>query len=215
MREELPARRTVVYHAQPQAFVPHALSMLGKLGYRMLAAEDLPQDGPDAPSPDLRIVDERRLAEVAEEAPESAAPIIVVGGRDGVTGIDSRIRGAVHRPAGLHELYRLFQSILEEQPRSTPRVPTHLPALCRQRADSWRVAVLSLSENGCLIRSPAPLALGSQVDLVFTLPGDERIETEAQVSYQLVPDLGLVFHGIRSSDRERITRFVSSVLVEI
>jgi hypothetical protein len=215
MSAELPARRTVVYHAAPQAFVPHALAMMTRLGYRMIAADELGELGDDAPAPDLRIVDERRLAEVAEEAPEAAVPIIVVGGRDGVTGVDSRILGAVHRPAGLHELYRLFQSILEETPRSTPRVPTHLAAVCRHRADAWRVAMLSLSENGCLIRSPTPLALGACVDLSFTLPGGERIETEAQASYQLVPDLGLVFHGIRSGDRERIAHFVGTVLAEL
>ena len=118
----------------------------------------------------------------------------------------------VRRPAGLHELYRLMQQILEDTPRTAPRVATHLPATVHSGGREWKVAVLSLSENGCLIRSSETLLLGSSLRLGFELPNTGPLEFAAETAYQLVPDVGLTFHAASPADREAVSRYVDAAL---
>jgi hypothetical protein len=210
------SRRLVVSYAHAEAYAPLARAILAKMGFWIVPAEeleDLPPSRRDQ-RPDLRVVDERRLGEVPDDLEEDGAPIpmIVLTGRGGVTGADPRIVGAVRRPAGLHDLYRLIQDALEETPRGTPRVPTHIPARCRRNDHEWRASVLSLSENGCLLRSPEPVLLGTQVELAFPLPKGGLIVTEAEFAYQLVPDYGVVFHGTPAASRESILQYVTETL---
>lgn len=207
---ESTARRLLVAHAQPEAFAPLARSILTRTGYRIVGVEELSQLPPSVANrrPDLRLVDERRLGEVPEDGEHANVPIILLTGRHGVSGVDPRIVGAVARPAGLHELYRLVQTILEEQPRSTPRVPTHLPARCRRDGREWTASVLSLSENGCLLRCAEPVALRTDVEIEFPLPRAGSVWTSAEVAYQLPPDLGLVFYSTPAGMRRSIAEFV-------
>jgi hypothetical protein len=202
----------IVSHAAPEAYAPMTRAILAKLGYAILLPEehDSLRGVRDLPPPILRIVDERQLAEIVDEG--VTVPLIVLTGRHGVAGVDSRIIGAVRRPAGMHELYRLIQQVTEETPRSTPRVPTHLHARCRRDGREWGCTVLSLSENGCLVRSPEPMLLGARVALSFSLPRSGAIDVEAESAYQLVPDVGLIFHAIPSRQREAIADFVTSTL---
>jgi len=205
--------RLLVSHAAPEAYAPMARVILAKLGYRIVEPEDLPAAAAELglERPHLRLVDERSLADAGNEG-GPPVPIVVLCGRHGVTGADPRIVGAIRRPAGLHEIYRLVQQVLEDTPRSTPRVPTHLPARCQRDGCEWRGAVLSLSENGCLLRSPEPLLLGSRIALGFELPRSGRLEVDAEIAYQLVPDMGVVFNGTSPSVREAIGAYVSSAL---
>ena len=122
--------RILLNHAPPEAFAPLTLSMLAKLGYAIVNETEFAERG-ELGRAELRIVDERSLAEVPEGA-GTAIPIVVLTGRHGVTGVDPRIVGAVRRPAGMHELYRLVQAALEDTPRTAPRVPTHLVARCQE-----------------------------------------------------------------------------------
>jgi hypothetical protein len=211
------ARRLILSYAGSEAYVPLARVILAKMGYSIVPAEeweDLPA-GDRERTPDLRIVEERRLGEIPEDTGLSEIPIIVLTGRRGVTDADPRIVGAVGRPAGLHEIYRLIQQTIEDSPRSTPRVATHLPARCRRGARQWRGTVLSLSENGCLLRTPEPVNLGSQLELSFDLPRAGTIETRAESTYQLVPDTGLIFHRTPAAFREAILSFVEESLAVI
>jgi hypothetical protein len=217
MAKHRKARRLIISYARPDAYVPLARVILARMGYPIVPAEeweDLPT-GDRERTPDLRIVDERRLGEIPEDAGLREVPMIVLTGRHGVTGANPRIVGAIARPAGLHEIYLLIQQTIEDSPRSTPRVATHLPARCRRGARQWRAAVLSLSENGCLLRTPEPLSLGSQIDLSFDLPRAGTIETKAESAYQLVPDTGLVFHRTPAASREAILGFVEESLAVI
>ena len=161
--------------------------------------------------PDLYIVDERNLAEVPDDG-GPPIPIVVLTGRYGVTGADVRIAGAIPRPAGLHELYRLVQQVLEDTPRTTPRVPTHIPARCVCQSKEWQGALVSLSENGGLMRSPEPLLLGSRFLLNFELPLSGPIELDAEIAYQLVPDAGVIFNGTPPDAREAIAAYVTEAL---
>lgn len=213
---KLPSRCLVSY-ARPQAYVEFTETILTHLGYRILTASayeaTLPEGGErgvDAPKADILIVDERRIGEIPDS--ETGIPIILLTGRHGVTGADPRIAGAIKRPAGLHDLYRLAQQILEDTPRSVPRVATHLMAHCRRHGRDWTSTVLSLSENGCLLRSPEELLLGTELDLVLDLPKFGRVSLRAEVAYQLVPDTGLVFSALVPADRAALSACVKHVL---
>ena len=105
-------------------------------------------------------------------------------------------------------VYRLLREVLEDTPRTTPRVATHLNAHCSKNGREWKGAVLSLSENGCLLRSPEPLLLGSRIDLSFELPKAGAINLRAEVAYQLVPESGLIFLATLPNDRSAISDFV-------
>jgi hypothetical protein len=211
--EDIP-RRILLTHAAPEAFTEMSRTILTKLGYALVMPEEFPacaaSMGRDVP--DLRIVDERSLAEVPEDGFPSV-PIIVLTGRHGVTGADSRIVGAIRRPAGMHDLYRLVQEVLEDAPRTTPRIPTHFQAHCYRDGKEWTGAVLLLSENGCLLRSTEPQMLGSRFTLSFSLPRTGTLELEGEVTYQLVPDLGMTFHATSPSDREAISDFIGQSLL--
>lgn len=209
--------RTLVSYARPEAFVELTETILSRLGYQFLTASayeaELPAGGKrgvDARKADLLIVDEGRLGEVPDS--EAGIPIILLTGRHGVTGADPRIVGAVKRPAGLHDLYRLSQQILEDTPRAVPRIATHLTAQCRQQGREWTGTVLSLSENGCLLRSPEDLLLGSELELQLDLPNFGHVTLSADSAYQLVPDTGLVFSALVAADRTAVSDYVKDVL---
>jgi hypothetical protein len=186
--------------------------LLSRLGYQILDPEAYAQQAAADDRPDAYLVDERELADVPDDG-GPAIPIVVLTGRQGVSGFDVRIMGAVPRPAGLHELYRVLQQVLEESPRSSPRVPTHLSARCwAEAAGAWRATVLMLSENGCLLRSPEPLLLGSKLSLRLDLPRRGQVELQAEVAYQLPPDLGLVFSAAEAEVRGALVDFVREAL---
>ena len=200
-------------HAAPEAYAPMTRAILAKLGYTILLPEEFETIAGEAglERPAVRIVDERQIAELPDEF--DAVPVVVLTGRHGVSGVDPRIVGAIKRPAGMHELYRLVQQVTEDTPRATPRVPTHLPARCCKDGKEWASTVLSLSENGCLVRSPEPLPLGTQLEIEFELPRSGAIRLEAETAYQLLPDMGLIFQATEARDRESIVRFVTQVLM--
>ena len=79
----------------------------------------------------------------------------------------------------------------------------------------WTGKVLSLSENGCLLRTPEPLLLGSRLEVSFRLPKVGTLELEAESAYQLVPDFGLVFHATAPTDREAIVDYVTQALTSL
>jgi hypothetical protein len=211
MGAELP-QRILVSHAPPEAYATMTRPILAKLGYAILMPEEFEQvtEGATDARPAVRIVDERQLGEVPDDS--DGVPIVVLTGRHGVTGADPRIAGAVRRPAGMHELYRLIQQVTEESPRTTPRVPTHLPVSCLKDGKEWRAKVLSLSENGCLVRSPEPILLGSCFEMIFVLPREGELHVEGEAAYQLVPDVGVIFHALPTSQRNAIGRYVVQTL---
>ncbi len=205
--------RILLSHATHDAYAPMTRVILGKLGYLILLPEELESiDGAGELRPEVRLLDERQLGELPDE--DDGVPIILLTGRRGATGADPRIAGAVRRPAGMHELYRLIQQLTEETPRSTPRVPTHLAARCRNGDKQWSATLLSLSENGCLVRSPEPLMLGGRIGLSFELPKTGRLELQAETAYQLLPDVGMIFHATRAAEREAIRSFVANVIFD-
>ena len=206
--------KLLVCHVGSEAFAPWTCTIMSKLGYRLLTPEEFEvlAGAGEAEAPQLLVVDERNLGEVPEA--EAPVPIILVTGRYGATGADPRIAGAVLRPVGLHEFYRLVQEVLEEHPRSVPRVATHLRATCRLDDKEWGGWMLSLSENGGLLRSPEPIPLGTRLSVAFELPRAGALELEAFAGYQLVPDVGLTFSATPAGIRSAIACYVADLLLE-
>ena len=115
----------------------------------------------------------------------------------------------------MHDVYRVAQQLLEDTPRSTPRVPVHLAARCHREGKEWLAVVLSLSENGCLLRTPEPLLLGTRLELSFDLPRSGALRLEAENAYQLLPDFGLIFHATAPAHRDAIRSYVSDALASL
>lgn len=208
--------RNILLHASRDALGPMTDVILAKLGYSIVVPEDFEVMRAGSPDlrPDLLLVDERRLGEAAAyDGAEDEMPIVLLTGQQGATGADRRIVGAVKRPAGMHDLYRLLQQVFEDTPRSTPRIATQLRAQCSRGSRSWEGRVLSLSENGCLIRSPETIPLGQRIELKVDLPRAGELALEAEASYQLLPDVGLVFSAVPVGQRQMIERFVAHALI--
>ena len=163
--------RSVLCLASPRALGSWTDVMLSRLGYRLLSparfAELCSEDA--ALRPDLLPIEGRHPNEaesyVTGEGVTETLPIVLLTRREGPTGQNERVVGAVTRPAGLHDLDRAMQQVFEDSPRSTPCVATTLEALCESVGPRWTGQVLSLSENGCLIRRPEAILLGQRLQL--------------------------------------------------
>lgn len=206
-------RRLIVSLARASAFVPLSRAILGRMGYAIVPLEDWQAMAPlSKREPVLALVDDRSFASLPAGEPFDRLPVLLLTGRDPGRVDDRRVIGAISQPAGLHELFRLLQQVLEPQPRASLRAPTNLPARMRAADREWSGSLLSLSENGCLMRTPEPVPLGSEVELSFELPRAGRIETRAEASYQLIPDFGLVFRSTPAASRNAIRSFVEECL---
>jgi hypothetical protein len=200
--DALRGKRRVASHATDSDYVPFARSMLWKLGYAVLPPGELA-------APEARIVCESRLAEVASLPP---LPLILLTDRRPPEGGDARVHGSVRRPAGVHPLYQLLQTALEEHPRGVPRVEVSLPARATAGPRAFDVVVRSLSENGCLLAGPKLPPLDSQSELVIELPWGEKIEVTALVSYEQAGDAGAVFQAMTIAAQQRIGKLVTRLL---
>jgi hypothetical protein len=206
-------RHLILSIARPESYVPMARSILGRIGYAILSPEEWKENEALAEhAPGLCIVEERQLAEIAPGSVIAAAPLVVLCGRGRSQIDDRRVVGAVAKPAGLHELYRLFQQALEPIARGSLRALTNLPVRLRREGREWQGSLLSLSENGCLVRSPEPMELGDQLEVAFELPRGGWIETQAETCYRLLPDTGLVFQATLPASRRAIVSFVEELL---
>lgn len=210
------AQRVLVSHARPEAFVDKTIAILGRLGYRILEPSSWDAGDVALGEPELMIVDEARQADLEEGgslARFGLLPRLLLTGRHGVTGERPGIVGAVRRPAGLHDLYRVIQQVFEDTPRTTPRVDTDLVVRCGHAGTRFDGELLSISENGGLLRCDGTLPLGARFDLAMELPGEGALSLQAEAAYQLVPNTGVVFSGLAPQARAAIGQFVSGVLL--
>lgn len=215
--QPLPSRQLVAY-ASADDFADNTIQILGRLGYDILSPERFEKlrSGPDGDPerrPDLLIVDEHRLRELPKTGAAHDVPILLLARRDAAPEGDPRIVAAMKPPVGMHDLYRLLQQVLEDRPRTTLRIRTELAAVCRRSGHEWNATVVSLSENGCLLRSPEPVPLGTSLQLAFELPQMGTVHVNAETAYQLLPDLGLVFSSIAPRIRQSIARCVAEQLL--
>jgi hypothetical protein len=219
LRVERPHQRLLLTNARQEAFTPHARSILSRLGYAILTEDEVAklsdcndEDALDDLEVDMLVSDEHRLAELQEFQDAEGLPVILLTGRRGLCQDDPYVVAAVKRPAGLHDLYRVIQHYFEEMPRSTPRVSTRLRAKCRREEHEFGVDVVSLSENGCLMRCSEQVRLGSRLDLALELPRFGNVELEAEIAYQVRSDTGLVFNATPARVRDVLRSYVVDAL---
>jgi len=198
-------RLCIASHAADSDYAPTSRVLLWKLGYALVPAAE-------ASEPSLRVVRDDRLGEVA--ATPGVPIILLTRGRSARTH-DPRIAGTLRRPAHLHELYRLIQSVLEENPRSVPRVPTSLRGKGGVEDQHWEFEVRSLSENGCLVAGAKLPRQGTSFELDIELPWGQRLATPAVAAYEQGECLGLVFHGITLGARKKIAKAVLELIARL
>jgi hypothetical protein len=202
--------RTIEARLTSRSLTPRVLNALQALGYSF-SPEPGPADS-DPCSSGIWLVDEERIDEVNET--EAEARILLISSTDPTQIEDPRIVSTALRPVQLSAVYSMIQLALEESPRMTPRVRTHLSARCI-RADRRSVgAVLSLSEGGCLLRTTNGLRKGAKLDLQFALPEFGLVSTPARCRYIRKGDAGLEFFEPELDLRQSIGHFVTARLAE-
>jgi len=195
-------RFAIASHAADSDYAPTSRVLLWKLGYALLPPEE-------AGSPALRVVRDDRLDEIPSP---TAEPIILLTRARNAKPVDPRVVGSVRRPAGLHELYRLFQAATEAHPRAVPRVPCALRAIATSDGQRFDLRVTSLSENGCLVASERLPALDLRLALEIEMPWGERVGGPAVAAYEQGDQLGLVFHDIKLAERKKLVKAVTQLL---
>ena len=215
--QPLPSRTPVCY-ANPSDFADNTIRILARLGYDILSPEhfEMLRTGPDGdPSrrPDVFIVDETRLCDLPASDGEREIPVVQLVSSASPPADDGRVAASVKAPVGLHDLYRVLQQVLEDCPRTTPRIRTQLSGVCSHAGREWPATVVSLSENGCLLRTSESVPLGTQLQLGFEVPGSGRVHITAEAAYHLLSDMGLVFSSIAPRIRELIARHVTDSLL--
>jgi len=211
------AQRLLASHARPDSFVEKTTAILGRLGYRMVDADRFVDQDARPGAPELVIVDESRLDDLepggALAALADLQRIVLTTTHGLRRDEDARVVAAVHRPAGLHDLYRIIQQVFEDTPRTTPRVETELPVRCGRKGEAFEGALLSISENGGLLRCDAELPLGASFQMSLELPRIGELSVRAEAAYQLLPHVGVVFSGLAPRDRAAIGAFVTDALL--
>jgi hypothetical protein len=212
--QPLPIRRLLAL-ARPESFAENTLVILRRLGCLILTPGEFAQDAcdRDEPSavPDLYVAEAARLSEIPAVDPVS--PIVLLSHEGEPRVEDARLVAEVRSPVGMHDLYRVVQELLEENPRSTPRVRTALPAVCRASGRQWSGSVVSLSENGCLLRTDETIELGTELQVSVKMGDLGKVSVRAETAYQIKSELGLVFSSTWPKIRLVINEFVTRALL--
>jgi hypothetical protein len=200
-------RRTIASHVPREAVEPDALRALRSLGYEIVAAGTPSAKAGQRIQSDLRIVDEGSLGQITDEA-SAPVPIILLTREPAPLPADRRVIASLTRPAPFQELYAAMQKALEPTPRRHPRITTALAARCAYGDRTCTGVVISLSEDGCLLRNPEELPWGREVDLQFPLPRAGLISTRARQVYRSGNDLNLEFQDLAPAFRLAISQYV-------
>ncbi len=199
----VPKRRTLADLARIEALDPGVRIALEALGYEIVSAS-----APASKRPDLRIVDEAGLARIPRDEATAGVPIILLRSPRSAAPPDPRIVASLAPPASLQDLYAALQCALERKPRHSPRVATGLSGRCWHDTDFWTGDVLSLSESGCLFRGPRTFPLDLEVTVLFSLPDDEVVSSEARPTRRTGEDVGLEFLRLDRESLAAISRYV-------
>jgi hypothetical protein len=206
-------RRGVIASDVPlEALEPNASRALRSLGYEMVPAGASFGTADQPIQPDLRIVDEESFGRIASEEGASP-PLILLTRQPAPPPANRRVIASLTRPASFQELYVAIQEALEPTPRRHPRITTALPARCTHDDRTCAGAVISLSEGGCLFRSPGGLSWECETNLQFPLPRPGLISTRARSVHQRENDLGFAFQGLLSDSRFAISQYVMNRLI--
>jgi hypothetical protein len=206
-------RGTIASDLPAEALEPQAWRAIRSLGYEIVPAR-VPYGRADQPiQPDLWLVDEEGLRQIADEE-GAAAPIILLTRQPAPPPADQRVIASLTRGAPFQELYAAIQEAIERTPRRHPRITTALAARCAYQDLTFTGLVISLSEGGCLFRGPEDLPRERQTQLQFPLPHPGLISTQARQVNRRGDDFGFAFQDLSSLSRVAISQYVMEQLVE-
>jgi PilZ domain len=199
--------RVVELRAPRRAFARGVPGALERLGYRLV-----PADRRGTACPDARIAAAPELRRIPGQERQ---PVIRLDGRraERPRGDDPRVVATLRQPAPLGEVYRALQLALEEHPRRVPRAALVLPARFVAGERDWPGAVVSLSEDGCLVRSSRSVAPDRRLRIWFPLPGRGLVQLAAQPLYERAGHAGLAFIELEDATRRAIAASVERMLL--
>lgn len=216
MRTKVRAGRgEIASYIGPRAFAPGARPALEGLGYAVVPA--LSRGRFDDPSwrPAVRLVDERQYDRIPDAQADPDTPIVLVTGSRAPTIEDGRIAGHTGRPIEVDRLYPILQRALERNPRSAPRVETHIAARGMREDRRWVGNLTSLSIGGCYLRTPEQPAVGTEMSVQFAVPRNGIVTARAVCVHARGDGVGLAFTESSAEARREIARFVSQRLATI
>jgi hypothetical protein len=206
-------RGAIATDLPPEALEPKAWRALQSLDYEIVPAR-APYGRADQPiQPDLWLVDEEGFGQIAGEDGASA-PIILLTRQPAPPPANRRVIASLTLGAPFHALYAAIQKAIERTPRRHPRITTALAARCAYADRTCTGLVISLSEGGCLFRSPDDLPRERETQLQFPLPHPGLISTRARQVNRRAGDFGFAFQDLSSLSRFAISEYVMGQLVE-
>lgn len=126
-------------------------------------------------------------------------------------------------PLSLTELYHLLEKRFFPEPRHHIRLPLSQPVDLNVQG-AWLVGtLLSISDRGARVASPAHLPRGERIQLDFRL-GRYPLQVTGEVLYEIpagdapgreFPQAGLLFRSIRPALRQALRQFIERSFVEI
>jgi hypothetical protein len=206
-------RRAIASEVSPDSLEPNAHRALQNLGYQIVPARTPSETADPSIQPELRIVDEEGFDQITGES-DSPAPIVFLMRGAAPPPADQRIVASLTRPVRFEDLYAAIQEALEPTPRRHPRVTTALAARCAYDHETCAAAVISISQGGCLLRSPDGPPAAPEITLQFQLPRTGLVSTRARQVNRRGSDLGLAFEDLPSESRAAVSQYVMDRLIE-
>jgi CheY-like chemotaxis protein len=171
--------------------------------------------------PDLIVIDRDlprsvRLIEDLRRDPRTRDVSIVVTARGEMADLELHLiqagANAVVRVPTSRDSDERLSALMKVPARRAARVPLRLQFHSRRApVETQWGAVLNLSATGMLVEVSTSLAIGSDVDFRFELPGAGPIVGTAQVVRQAGPQrYGAHFYGVEGDGLERIRAFVAA-----
>lgn len=206
------ARVEIACYVGPRAFAPGARTALEGLGYAVVPALSRGRFGDASWSPTVRLVDERHYDRVPSHADDPETPLVLVtSGREPAVE-DARIAGHTARPIELDDLYSILQRALEQTPRATPRVPTHIAARGIREDRRWIGTITSLSMGGCFLRTRERPPVGAHLSVQFAIPNGNIVVARAICVHSGGDGIGLAFTRSSEDALRDIGHYVSERL---
>ena len=207
-------RHLILSLARPEAYVPMARSILGRIGYSILSPDEWRENealaeqraGAVHPgrSPARRAL--RRLRHRGDSRSSCCAAAAARRSRTVASSAWSRGR-------------RVCTSSSDSSRKRSSRsraaacaCSRTCPCGCAATGASGRARCSRSPRTAAWCARPSRIELGAQLDVAFELPRSGRIETQAETSYQLLPDTGLVFQATPPATRRAILSFVEELL---
>jgi CheY-like chemotaxis protein len=160
------------------------------------------------------------IRHIRESSWNCMTPVVVVTAQDHRTTMETAftagatffLQKPIDRPKLISLLNTTRGSMLANR-RRFRRMPLQMGVAVKTPTHHLNATTIDISENGMLLASPAPLEVGTPLELSFSLPKDEHpIEVKALVKRcDVQQNAGVVFTRVSSDDQHRIRIFIDAL----